>query len=1717
MDIPEVSLGWGDVPGGKERREDTKVVSESPNAVLVCLGDRNVGVRATGGVGLDAERAFTFKRTVRGRSTVVLVDSGASLNLINFNCCKVHFEERVGGSFQGVGGLTCRVLGVAKFKFSFGTFLCDEMLFRVIDERDEIGMYLATEFLQHMNASVNLYMNELSFPQPGGYSIKVRFGDAVDDFKVSFGNVTACEGEVARIVNHMEEGWCDVINVKTGEVDESVDDRGPWTDERLVAELELESVTNPVMCGEVFSMLKSECEVFSKGSWDIGDARLRPYDIELIDPVPVNEKARWFPPSVFEALREEIEVLKSQNIIVEDDGPYCSPIVPVKKAQGLRMCLDFRKLNKKIKIPSYPLPHMKNILYRIKGLRWFSTVDLIKGYFQIPLTERCQEYTAFSFMGGKYKFSRLPQGLACSSGAFQQAMDRIIGGLEGELKELGSVALCFVDDIMMGSESFEGHLGAVKLVLGALHNNGLKIKLSKAEWFKREVKFLGHLIGGDKIKKSPEFFNKVKEFEKPQTVGAMRSFLGLINFHRNFIDQCARLTHPLTDLLSLGDKVKIEWSPELEQAYDEIRNRAVAEVELMAPDWSSEGGLLKLYVDASAYAMGAKLVQEEGDLEHIIAYSSKKLSPAQRAYSATDRELCAIRWAVEAFEDFLRLKRFEVLTDHKALVFLFNMKNRNSRLVRTLEYLADFQFLVRYIPGKDNISADLLSRLGVPPGVGEDEREDGLPEGFEAHEVSGGGDSLFKSVLFLLGQEAVEVTPEFLNNDLVFREELGRVLLDRGGSFGLSLSKEEKTRVCEIMKSKELPPVVFLIALSYKLRVEIFLYVGGSIPVVFSSRNRITGAIALQLLDGCHFNPLLFNGVAKFQGGVVISRVDYNVSFGEGEPTIEVANEWSSEECKPGLKSVIKVSVCDIGLNCLCDSGSEVCLLSAELYGVIKKKLLESGGGVNEFKLSVKLEGFGGVTEMKDGIGVTLGVHVGGLWLKNVKFLLLEEGKMFYSMILGANILRKERLELNYALSAVFKEGKWVCDFDDGLNVVRVCASGPQAPGRLSVPKFPVRVEVPQASVRNYGPHPSGRTFVPQSLERNQAVISPLMSVRISRFLDPLAIARVQDFDPRTASMKKWVTQGGEWPFRLRESSWMKNKLRIDDGVLVFQSRDNVLPFMPETFVVSLTLEAHRNSMHAGRGKLLAILQEQVMGERLRKVVADLTRSCPVCQLRKISGVRYQPPTLKVESNYPFQTLGMDTVALPKTREGYIGILTLIDYYSSFGWAVPIKRKDGKAVVGALRERVFPSILGRVGKIVSDSGFEFTGNVLATYLEENGILHTFVTTYHPSSAGKVERMNGTIVRMLNVGTVGENVGDWVERLIDVMVVYNETRHESVSMSPMEFLLSQPHKIIPRDFTSPGFRKVWREGHPKYSPYKLGDSILLRRNFIGNRTHFKLDPRYTGPYKVVRCNPDKVTYIVQDLESQDEKLVHHVQMRTWFDVPEYIKRNEGYRWYVRAFENEMSENVEHDGMEEVREEEQSGGLDDYIITVLQEGYWGRTRTMTELSSILDGTLGDVRQTSCVPKCRDVMCQTVEPFHQVDVGSGADVVDNFPSLSRPLVEDFPSPSLSCPVAVSSDPSHSVVVDLPSHSVVVDPPPRSVVVDSPSKSENVDSQPLSPSVGGSSLSLSGLASLLGFFEDLASPESAAVESVKVTKRGRPIPISDDMPSQNLRKKKK
>ena len=383
------------------------------------------------------------------------------------------------------------------------------------------------------------------------------------------------------------------------------------------------------------------------------------------------------------------------------------------------------------------------------GMKVFTKMDLVRGYYQMPVEESSRCVTAFSTAKRHYQFRNLSFGLANAPAAFQRAMNVVMS--EFPCKNV----MVFIDDILVMTESFPEHLKLVNDVLKKLEDVGVKVKVEKCEWFADEVEFLGHKVSATGLKKADKFIEKVRNFPKPKNVRELRGFLGLVEFGRKFMKDCSGVMKPLTEWTGKKKSTIVKWNDRMNEAFEKLKAEVVKDVELAYPDYSEDAKPLEVYTDASGYCMGGCLMQEqviEGiERKRVIAYVSKAFSMTERKYSTIERELAALRFCLKSLRPFLYGIKFVVRTDHQPLVYLQRMKTVDSRLARTLEDLSDFDYEVEYVPGERNVIADLMSRMPGSESMNEKLviNPEFLPKGLmKGKESRGGGDSMFESVWY---------------------------------------------------------------------------------------------------------------------------------------------------------------------------------------------------------------------------------------------------------------------------------------------------------------------------------------------------------------------------------------------------------------------------------------------------------------------------------------------------------------------------------------------------------------------------------------------------------------------------------------------------------------------------------------------------------------------------------------------------------------------------------------------------------------------------------------------------------------------------------------------------------------------------------------------------------------------------------------------------------
>ena len=385
---------------------------------------------------------------------------------------------------------------------------------------------------------------------------------------------------------------------------------------------------------------------------------------------------------------------------------WASPVVMVRKKDGsLRFCVNFRQLNVTTVKDAHPLPRRDDLLDALHGARWFSTLDLKSGYWQVPITESDKAKTAFRTSSGQlYEFNQVPFGLCNTPATFSRFMDRVLAGLHWE------TCLFNLDDIIVFSSTLEEHLAQLRQVFERLRHANLKLGAEKCTFAAKEVSYLGHRVTEDGLLPDSSLLAAIWEIPPPKTATEVRSFLGLAGYYRRYVKNFAAIAGPL-HALTRKDAV-FHWSAEYQAAFDTLKTLLTTSPITVIPDFSQA---FRQYTDASTTGLGAILAQVRNGKERIICCASRALNQAEKAYPATKLECLAIVWAVAKFRPYLMAMPFEVYTGHYALQWLKTMRMGSALLHRWLAALEEYDFTVRHSPGKAQTHVDGLSQLPVGP------------------------------------------------------------------------------------------------------------------------------------------------------------------------------------------------------------------------------------------------------------------------------------------------------------------------------------------------------------------------------------------------------------------------------------------------------------------------------------------------------------------------------------------------------------------------------------------------------------------------------------------------------------------------------------------------------------------------------------------------------------------------------------------------------------------------------------------------------------------------------------------------------------------------------------------------------------------------------------------------------------------------------------------
>lgn len=432
------------------------------------------------------------------------------------------------------------------------------------------------------------------------------------------------------------------------------------------------------------------------------------HSIKTTDEIPAYTKSYRYPFVHRDEVQSQIGKMLDQGIIRPSASAWSAPIwIVPKKADASgkvkwRLVIDFRKLNEKTLNDRYPIPNISDILDKLGKCQYFTCLDLASGFYQIEMDPEDIHKTAFSVDQGHFEFLRMPMGLKNSPATFQRVMDNVLRGL------INNCCLVYLDDILVYSTSLQEHMINLKKVFQRLRESNFKIQLDKSEFLKHETAYLGHVITRQGIKPNPDKIVAIQKYPIPKTTKEIKGFLGLLGYYRRFIPDFAKITKPMTSKLKKGASLTV--TPDYAQCFEHCKTLLTNDPILQYPDFTRD---FILTTDASNFAIGAVLSQGPVGADKPVAYASRTLNDSEQNYSTIEKELLAIVWATKYFRPYLFGRQFKIITDHKPLQWLMNVKEPNSRLTRWRLKLSEYNYTVTYKKGKLNKNADALSRVEI--------------------------------------------------------------------------------------------------------------------------------------------------------------------------------------------------------------------------------------------------------------------------------------------------------------------------------------------------------------------------------------------------------------------------------------------------------------------------------------------------------------------------------------------------------------------------------------------------------------------------------------------------------------------------------------------------------------------------------------------------------------------------------------------------------------------------------------------------------------------------------------------------------------------------------------------------------------------------------------------------------------------------------------------
>ena len=424
------------------------------------------------------------------------------------------------------------------------------------------------------------------------------------------------------------------------------------------------------------------------------------HDIDVGESLPLRQRFYRVSQQKKKHIDKEVAYLLENGLAEPSSSAWASPCLLVGKPDGTsRFCTDYRKLNAVTKPDSFPLPRIEDLVDQVGAARFVSKFDLLKGYWQVPLTDRAKEVSSFITSEGLFSYKVMSFGLRNAPATFQRLMNTVVSGLDG--------CAVYLDDVVVHSDTWGEHLAVIRALFHRLSEARLTVNLAKCEFARATVTYLGKVVGQGQVRPVRAKTLAIDRYPSPTSKKDLMRFLGMVGFYRGFCPSFSSVVAPLTDLLK--SSVKFDWTPVCQAAFEKVKALLTSSPVLAAPQLNRP---FKLHVDASQVGAGAVLLQEdEQGIDRPVSFFSRKFLSYQSSYSVIEKEALGLIWALQHFDVYVGgAVSLVVYSDHNPLTFLRSLQNPNQRLMRWALFLQPFNLDIQHIKGSHNVIADALSR-----------------------------------------------------------------------------------------------------------------------------------------------------------------------------------------------------------------------------------------------------------------------------------------------------------------------------------------------------------------------------------------------------------------------------------------------------------------------------------------------------------------------------------------------------------------------------------------------------------------------------------------------------------------------------------------------------------------------------------------------------------------------------------------------------------------------------------------------------------------------------------------------------------------------------------------------------------------------------------------------------------------------------------------------